>query len=103
MISFQRMKYLTLPGTPNGLLVNDLDTPNPKHNGLWKVSYVFEETPYAISGVVFARRTDAERARAVIEPLVDWTLSPQEVFVQLRQAGWTPQSLTQHMAEAVQW
>lgn len=97
------MEYITLPGTPNGLLVNDLDTANPDQNGLWKVSYVFEEIPYALSSVVFARRTDAERAKAAIEPLADWTLSFSEVIVQLRQAVWTPDSLTQRMAESIQW
>ena len=97
------MEYITLPGTPNGLLVNDLNTTNPDQNGLWKVSYVFEETPYALSRVVFARRTDAERAKGAIEPLVDWTLSFSEVIAQLRQEGWTPDSLTQRMAESIQW
>jgi hypothetical protein len=98
-----RMKYVTLPGTPNGLLVNNIDTPDPDHNGLWKVSYVFEETPHALSRVVFVRRTDAERAKAAIETLIDWTLPPAEVIAQLRREGWTPQSLTQRMAESVQW
>ena len=97
------MEYITLPGTPNGLLVNDINTPNPDHDGLWKVSYVCEETPYALSRIVFARRQDAERAKAAIEPLVDWTLSLHEVIAQLRQAGWTADSITQRMAESVQW
>lgn len=98
-----RLRYLTLQGVPNGLLVNDIDTLNSAHDGLWKVSYVHEETPHALSDVVFARRVDAERAKVAMEPLVDWTLSPPQVVLQLRENGWTRGALLQLMAEAIQW
>lgn len=97
------MRYITVHGVPNGLLVNNIDTEKNEHDGLWKVSYVFEETPQALSDVVFARRVDAERAKAAIEPLVDWTLPPRQVLLQLRESGWTREALQQLMAEAIQW
>lgn len=97
------MPYVALPGAPNGLLVNDIDTVNNEHDGLWKVSYVHEETPHVLSELAFVRRQDAERAKAAIEPLVDWTLPITEVTAQLRENGWSRQSLKQRMAEAMQW
>jgi hypothetical protein len=97
------MEYATVPGAANGLLVNQLDTVNSEHDGLWKVSYVFEEVPHALPGVAFARRTDAERAKAALEPIINWTLSPDQVIEQLRQNGWTRQSVLQRMVESIQW
>ena len=94
---------MTLPGASNGLLVNDLNSPIRDHDGLWKVSYIFEETPYVISKLAFVRRIDAERARAAIEPIVDWTQSPKAVIAELRSRGWSPASRTQRLAESMQW
>lgn len=97
------MQYITLPGVPNGLHVNDLPTVDRSHDGLWKVSHVYDETPRALSGVVFARRTDAERAKAALDSIVDWSDSPREVVKRLREKGWTQRAVTQLMAESVQW
>ena len=97
------MQYVTIPGAPNGLLVNDIDTENSEHEGLWKVSYVFNETPYVVTCLEFARRTDAERAKVAIESIVDWTLPPKQVAAQLRKNGWTSQTVRQRMVEAMQW
>ena len=97
------MRYISLQVVPNGLLVNDIDTENRAQNGLWKVSYVHDETPYALSDVVYVRRADAERAKAAIEPLIDWTVPPQEVVLQLREKGWTRGTFMQLMAESMQW
>lgn len=97
------MPYISLPGAPNGLLVNDLDTTNDDHDGLWKVSYVFDEMPYLLSPIAFVRRQDAERAKAAIEPLADWTLSMPQVMAQLKANGVTRQIIVQQMAEAMQW
>jgi hypothetical protein len=97
------MQHISLYGAPNGLLVNKIDTEKSEHDGLWKVSLVYDETPYALTEVAFARRLDAVRAKAAIEPLADWTLPPRQIALQLREKGWTRQAVTQLMAEAIQW
>ena len=97
------MQYATVPGAPNGLLVNDIATGNEEHDGLWKVSYVHDETPYVLSDLAFVRRSDAERARAAIAPIVDWTRPMDDVIAQIRQHGWTRKMVRQMMLEALQW
>ena len=80
-------EYIRLPGRPNGLLVNDLDTNNAKHHGLWKVSHVYDETPAVISDLAFAPRRDAEMAKAAIEGEADWTGSARGAFWSSSDAG----------------
>lgn len=98
-----RKEYLTLPGQPNGLLVNDYGTGDPTQDGMWKVSYVSDETPYCLTRFAFARRSDAERARAAIQGVVDWNVPMPELIAQLREGGWNRQSISQMMIEAMQW
>lgn len=97
------MDYVRLPGVLNGLLVNDINSENEEHDGLWKLSYVFDETPYLLSTVSFVRRHDAERAKAAVESLVDWSGTPSEVRNQLEKRGITRRKFNQLMAESIQW